>query len=149
MYPFLFPYEFRFPRLCQLNLYHPYIEDKAYLYTNGKVREDAQVHLSTLDGFNFTLDDFLCSRELLSSEADTLTLDSNAPVSERKCGSFGGSASGDWNHTRVSLDVRYFSRRELMPQSHKRRSAILRCCRTLRPQGGHGREGVKEGHEIM
>ena len=78
------------------------------------------MHLSTLDGFNFTFDDFLCSRELFSSEADTLTLDAKAPVSICKCSSFGGSAGGDWNDTRVSLDERYFSRRELMPQPHKR-----------------------------
>lgn len=75
------------------------------------MREDPQVHPGTLDGFNFTLDDFLCSRELFSSEADTLTLDAKAPVSICKCGSFGGSANGDWNYTRVSLDERYFSRR--------------------------------------
>ena len=103
-------------------------EDTAYLYTNGKVREDPQVHLGTLDGFNFTLDDFLCSRELFSSESDTFTLDAKAPVSICKCGSFGGSASRDWNDTRVPLNERYFSRRELMSQPHKRWSAILRRC---------------------
>ena len=103
------------------------------------------MHLSTLDGFNFTFDDFLCSRELFSSEADTLTLDAKAPVSICKCSSFGGSAGGDWNDTRVSLDERYFSRRELMPQPHKRWSAIL-----LRPQGGReDGNGMKERHEIM
>jgi len=58
------------------------------------VREDPQVHLGTLDGFNFTLDDLLCSRELFSNEADTLTFDTKAPVSIPKHRSFGGSASG-------------------------------------------------------
>ena len=115
------------------------------------MREDPQVHLGTLDGFNFTLDDLLRSRELFSSEADTFTLDTKAPVSVCKRGSFGGSAGGDWNYTRVSLDVRYFSRCELMPQPHKQRSAILRRCRRLRSQGGRedGVDGLKEGHEIM
>ena len=103
------------------------------------------MHLGTLDGFNFTFDNFLCSCELFSSEANTLTLDAKAPVSICKCSSFGGSAGGDWNDTRVSLDERYFSRRELMPQPHKRWSAIL-----LRPQGGR-EDGnrMKERHEIM
>ena len=116
------------------------------------MREDTQVHPGTLDRFNFTLYDFLCSRKLFSSEADTCTLDAKAPVPICKCGSFGGSASGDWNDTLVSFDERYFSRRELMPQPYKRWSAILRHRRRLRPQGGREEEGVdglKEGHEIM
>ena len=37
-------------------------------------QEDPQVYLSTLAGFNFTLDDLLCSRKMFSSEADTFTL---------------------------------------------------------------------------
>lgn len=100
------------------------------------MREDSHVHLGTLDGFDFTLDDFLCSCELFRSKADTFPLDAKAPVSICECGSFGGSTNGDWNDTGVSFDERYFSRRELMPQSHKQRSAALRPRRRLRPQGG-------------
>ena len=84
-------------------------EDTAYLYTNRNMREDPQVYLGTLDRLNFTLDDFLCSRELFSSEADTFALDANAPVSIFKCGPFDESASGDWNDTRVSFDESYSS----------------------------------------
>lgn len=55
---------------------------RAYLYTDGKVREDPHVNLGTLDGFNFALDDFLSSRKLFGCEADTFALDAKAPVSE-------------------------------------------------------------------
>lgn len=82
------------------------------------MREDPQVHFSALNGLNFTLDDFFGSRKLFSSKSDTLTLDAKAPVSVCKCSSFGGSTNGDWNDALVSLDERYFSRCELMPQPH-------------------------------
>ena len=116
-----------------------------YLYAYRNVREDTQINLGTLHGLDFAFDDFFCSRELFRGETDTLALDTKAPVSICKCSSFGGSAGGDWNDTRVSLDERNFSRRELMPQPHKRWSAILR---RLRPQGGR-EDGMKERHEIM
>ena len=84
--------------------------------------EGAQVRLGTLDGFNFTLDDLLCSRKMFSREADTFTLGAF------ECGSFDGSTSGDWNDTRVSFPFRGTSRC-LRPQP--RWSAMLR--RSLSP----------------
>jgi len=79
------------------------------------VREDPQVHLCALYGLDFTLNDFLRGRKLFSSEADTLALDAEAPVSICKRSAFGGSANRDWNDTLVSLDERYLARRELVP----------------------------------
>ena len=80
------------------------------------------MRLGTLDGFNFTLDDLLCSRKMFSREADTFTLGAF------ECGSFDGSTSGDWNDTRVSFPFRGTSRC-LRPQP--RWSAMLR--RSLSP----------------
>lgn len=80
MYPFPFPYESHFPKSCQQKPCKSFIENDIYLYTNGKVREDPHVNPGALDGLDFALDDFLGSRKLFGSDADTFAFDTKAPV---------------------------------------------------------------------
>lgn len=110
-----------------------------YLYAYRNVREDTQINLGALHGLDFTLDDFFCSRELFRGETDTLALDTKAPVSICKSGTFDGPASRDWDDTLVSLDESYFARRKLMPKARKRRSSMLLCTCLCPQSGGQGR----------